>query len=769
MDKAACISLDGDWKMAVLHHPEVKNLSSIPTDLSGLAAAGHVIDAIVPGNFELDLERSGMIEDPFYADNPRKMQAYEDAHVFYTRTFSYDPLPGTEPVLVFEGIDTIGDIYLNGRLLGHAENMFIHHHFEADGIVPGENELLVHLTPVCIEARANRIGAGNTALKYNYESLRVRKAPHMFGWDIMPRLVSAGLFRPVRLWHRPAHRIRQAYLMTRSVDSTHNTAKIELFYDLEMDDDPLDGCCIRVEGHCGESAFSAGDRLWFVNGKLRIDLPDVRLWWPRGYGDADLYDVRVTLEKDGCIIDSLTFRTGIRTVALVRTSLNDTLRGGDFHFEINGRQVFPMGTNWLPVDAYHSRDRQRIPRIMEMVEDLRCNIIRCWGGNLYEDDLFYESCDEQGVMVWQDFAMACGVYPFDEEFREVMRVEAVAVVRRLRQHPCLILWSGDNECDWIVYSESCGRNPNRNGITREVLPDVIHCEDPVRPFMPSSPYYDEVAWTQPDEFLPEHHLWGPRDYFKGPYYQNVLNLFTSELGYHGCPAVESIKKFISPQALWPWRDNEEWILHSASPEAEGRGPFEYRIELMAKHVRELFGFIPDDPEQFSQASQISQAEANKFFIEKFRSEQPKRKGIIWWNLIDGWPQFSDAVVDYYFTKKLSYHYIKISQSPLILTFTEPRNWNLTLVAVNNAGRAVDFDYRVTDYDGDVVAEGRSSCADQSVLELIKLPYTLSTAKLYVIDWKAEEFSGRNHYLAGNPPFDLNWYQGFLKDIYGDFA
>ena len=766
MNTKAKLLLDGAWKMAVLHHNEFTALSDVPVTCKEVEAAG-AINAIVPGNFELDLERAGLIEDPFFGSNPLKMQAYEDVHVLYARTFTYTPQANTEPVLVFDGIDTIGDVYLNGCLLGHAENMFLPHHFVAEGIREGENELVVHLLPVCLEARTNDVSAGHFALKYSYETLRLRKASHMFAWDIMPRLVSAGLFRSVQLWHRPMQRIRQAYLMTAEVDVARSTAKLDLFYDFELGDQPLTGYAVRIEGRCGNSQFSMCQRLWFVNGKLTIPVQNAQFWWPRGYGEPNLYDVTVTLEKDGQPVDVKTFRTGLRMVKLIRTSLTDEQHTGDFHFEVNGRRVFLNGTNWVPVDAYHSRDLQRIPPIMDMVEDVGCNIIRCWGGNVYEDELLYNLCDEKGIAVWQDFALACGIYPIDPAFQEVIREEAVAIVRQLRQHPSIILWSGDNECDEFMQSAGYGRNPNINLLTRKVLSDVVLFEDPVRPYLPSSPYIDENAWQADNCYLTENHLWGPRDYFKGPFYGHALCHFVSEMGYHGSPSVESIKKFISPENLWPWFDNDEWKLHAASPETDDDAPYVYRIELMAKQIKELFGYIPNNLEDFVLASQISQAEAKKYFIEMFRYGQPQRSGIIWWNLMDGWPQFSDAVVDYYFDKKLAYDYIKISQSPLILTFTEPHDWFLRLVAVNNTGKKADFSYTVTDYaSGETIAQGNSSCEDQSVFELLALPYSQGEKHLYVIEWQSGEHSGCNHYLAGNPPFDLAWYAEFLKNVYG---
>jgi beta-mannosidase len=493
-----------------------------------------------------------------------------------------------------------------------------------------------------------------------------------------------------------------------------------------------------------------------------LTVNDAKLWWPKGYGEPNLYEITVFLKRDGHAVDTRRFRTGIRTVKLDRTSVTDIFMNGRFHFIINGKPVFIMGTNWVPADAYHSRDAERLPQIMELLDDIGCNAVRCWGGNVYESPVFYDRCDELGIMVWQDFAMACGVYPADDEFCAVMRQEAETIVRSLRQHPSIILWAGDNECDQAYGWNGFGRNPAENRVTREVIPRVLHAEDPTRPYIPSSPYIDEEAFKLPERYLPENHLWGPRDYFKSAYYKDSLCSFSSEMGYHGSPSRESLEKFISPGKLWPWRDNDEWDIHASSPEPSKEGVYNYRVELMAKQIFELFGFEPDNLNDFILASQISQAEAFKFYIEMFRYGQPKRSGIIWWNLMDGWPQFSDAVVDYYFIKKPAYSYIKASQQPFILAFGEPEDWMLPLMAVNNTQQPLAFSYTVTDYDtGDIILKGESAVEKHTAVEINRYAYRQGEKKLYIIEWDKNGETGRNHYLAGNPPFNFNWYKRFF--------
>jgi beta-mannosidase len=766
-------SLDGDWKVAIIHDADLSQCT-VPTDIKSLAVmAAHCIgekllDGKVPGNFELELINAGQVQDPFFGKNVPDMYQYEDCHVFCGRTFNYSATESS-PELVFTGIDTLSDIYLNGEKIASTDNMYISHRIPIPTVLQGENDLLVHLKPVCLETRKNKVSAGNSHQRYNYECLRLRKVPHMFGWDIMPRLVSAGIFRTVGIYNRPPESFKQVYIMTSAVDLNRGSANMELFFDVELGNKPIHRYSILINGKCGDRTFSHKEKIWFTSGKIKFTINNALFWWPKAYGEANLYDVTVSILKDGNVVENYSTRLGIRTCALIRTGMTDMFFNGDFHFEINGKKIFILGTNWVPLDPFHSRDLKRIPETIKLLDDTGCNMVRCWGGNVYEDLLFFDSCDELGILVWQDFAMACGIYPIDSEFMKVLRDETVEVVRSLRQHPCIVLWAGDNECDQFIHDDPYGRNPNFNRLTREVLPDVVAIEDPTRSYIPSSPYFDEEAAMLPQAYLTENHLWGPRDYYKSDFYKNSLSHFASEIGYHGCIAKTSMQKFLSPDKLWPWYNNDEWNLHSSSPEADHDAPYVYRIELMAKQIRELFGHIPNNLDDFILASQVSQAEAKKFFVELFRTSQWKRTGLTWWNLIDGWPQFSDAVVDYYYVKKLAYFYLQQSQKPFIITFAEPCEWNLNLTAVNNSQGLVEFRYTVRDYDtGKTMLSREGHCGEAESCKIDSLPYSQGEKKLYLIQWDAGQLSGKNHYLAGNPPFDLSWYKAFLNDVYGDW-
>ena len=753
--------LGGSWSFAFGRGRPARDCAT----LAELSQAGMQIHpCTVPGNFELDLQAVGLLDEPFFGLNMLRVQEFEDCHVWYGRSFEGAPRPGHAAELVFEGLDCLADVYLNGRRIGSTDNMLVEHVFDVTGHLRGSNELLVHIRPAVEAAREFEYPAGVAAFSRHHESLYIRKAPHMYGWDIMPRAVSAGIWRPVHVRHRPGERLEEVYLRTVALKDDSRTAQLRLCAKMRLADAPGGSYELRIQGACGESKFDVRQPVHFPAEECKFDVSQARLWWPRGYGEANLYDVTVSLLRDCAAIDRMTFQHGIRTVELLRTSTTTPEGAGEFCLKVNGTKVFAKGTNWVPADAFHSRDAARLPAILEMVEELECNIIRCWGGNVYENDTFYEWCDRRGVMVWQDFAMACAVYPQDDGFAAALEREAVKIVKRLRQHACLTLWAGDNECDWFWGSMHRG-DPNRNRLTRRVLPRVIQTHDPGRPYLPSSPYIDEAAHQAGKELVPENHLWGPRDYYKSDFYRKAVCHFASEIGYHGCPAPDSVRRFISPEKLWPYEGNDEWCLHSTNPSL-GRDilpSVEHRVRLMANQIPPLFGAVPDNLDDFAFASQATQAEAFKYFIERFRAGKWRRTGIIWWNLMDGWPQFSDAVVDYYFVRKLAYWFIRASQQHVCLMVREEDDGRRTLVAVNDTLADAPLRYTVTDVDGGAqLAGGEAVAPANQAANLEPLVLEDDAPRMLLIEWTNAAGSGRNHYLAGKPPVDLDKYRAWLR-------
>lgn len=764
------VDLGGAWSFAITDRPV--DLGSDPVGAL-IAAGATLLPAVVPGNLELDLERNGIIGDPFMGMDIVALRRYERSYVYYLRRFDAPDRRTSRPVLVFEGLDCDARVSLNGITVATVRNMLIEHRVPVGGAIldGAENHIVIEFAPVLARAASliGRYPPGLVAEGGGYAGLHVRKAPHMFGWDIMPRALSAGIWRSVTLTYEAEERIDSVWLETERIAADHASATLILHYELTVEADAALGVELVISGSAEGSTFQLTERLLFGVGQVRFDVAMPQLWWPHGRGPATLYDVTLELRRDGRTIDTRTIRHGVRTIELDRTSVTDVDGNGEFRFIVNGEPIFILGTNWAPLDAYHSRDADRLWAALALVEELGCNMIRCWGGNVYEQDEFFDWCDHHGVLVWQDFAMACAIYPQDAAFQEVIADEVRFVVRRLRQHPSVAIWAGDNECDEQYVWKARPRDPNSNVLTRTVIPEVLRLEDPSRPYLPSSPYVDRVAYESGERSLPEDHLWGPRDYYKGPFYRDAVAHFASEIGYHGCPDVASLRRFLSADRLWPYSDNPEWLLHATSP-FPGIDTHDYRVELMASQIRVLFGTVPSTLDGFVAASQASQSEALKFFIELFRAGKWRRTGIIWWNLIDGWPQMSDAIVDYYFTKKQAFETVRRAQVPVTLIVREASGGGHEVVLCNDSRFDIPMEYEIRDADTDrIVLDGAGVALGDAVVAVGSIPERDDQAML-LLSWRSDAHgTQRGHYLAGTPPFDLDRYRSWIGRAYREAA
>ena len=750
-------SLDGTWQLG--YGPQGADPASFPT-----------IPATVPGNVELDLMTAGVLPDLAYADNIYLLRKYEGYQWWYQRSFvAPATAPGERVELVFEGLDCIASVFVNGQLVGEPRNMLIPHRFDVTQCLhEGENELTVRIDSAVLEGRKHAAAAVEGAMGSNWESLSIRKAPHMYGWDIMPRVVSAGLWRSVYLETLPPTRFGDMYLATMRVDAATNWADVLVDWQLLTDQFDIDDWRVQLTLSLdGQVVYECSYPVVATHDRVRFDVSGAQLWWPRGYGDQPLYEVELKLvDGAGAVLAEKRQRVGLRTIRLVRRDITDS-DPGEFAFVVNGQKVFAKGSNWVPLDALHSRDPQHVGPTLAMIADLNCNMVRCWGGNVYEDHEFFDLCDQYGVMVWQDFALACALYPQSDEFCAALRTEAETIVRRLRQHPSLALWAGNNENDGFYYGGwlAAPVDPNTDRLSREVLREVVRQHDPFRDYLPSSPYMspEVIQSGEPRKHMPEDHLWGPRDDFKGPYYTGSPCHFVSEIGYHGCPNRESLEKMMDPEHLWPWQDNEQWLTHAVRPYPHATA-YNYRIPLMGKQIEVLFSQIPDNLDDYLLASQISQAEAKKFFIERFRSGKWQRTGILWWNLRDGWPIISDAIVDYYGSRKLAYEYIKRVQRDVCAICGEPHEGRHTLHVVNDTLQPASGQLQVRDLDtGQVLLEGTYAVEANGRAEAGTVPAS-ERAAMWVLEWTVGNATYRNHYLAGPRPFALENFKRWLAAL-----
>lgn len=774
------ISLNGVWSLDAWE--QGKKAVRGPEEMAGIVYER--LEAHVPGNVELDLYRAGRIENPETGCNVYRLRYLEGYQWRYVRTFPTPDIPQGNSVFIrFEGIDCYADIWLNGRYAGAADNMLIEHEYEiTEWLAPaGEDNLLeVYIRSSVIEARKDI----PPVLSNNWdrpETVTTRRAPHTYGWDIMPRLVSAGLWRGVFLDIHPEVYLRDVHWMTTQIDTTAKKAKL------------LMDCTVSLPPRCqskglvrtvrlsrnGQTIWERSEKIAMFSQRVKIQLDNVEFWWPRGYGNAALYDAEVIIaDADGSVLDKDSRQIGIRTVQLLRSDIHTDNEPGAFCFLVNQEPIFIHGSNWTPLDALHSRDTEHLEKAFALAVDLNCNMLRCWGGNVYEDHEFYNLCDRNGILVWQDFAMGCSYYPQTQWFQDVLEKEVESFVRKVRNHPSIALWAGNNENDEMMCDGNFAffkPDPAMDKVSRFTLPHLLFELDPTRPYLPSSPYWSERFCREyygNTDALPERHLWGPRGYYKDAFYTDDARcIFASETGYHGMPCLNSLQKMFTPAHVYPWTDkkhfkwNEEWIAKAVT-EYEEYGYRPERNNLMINQVKAVFGNIPTDLNTFISASQSVQAEAMKFFVERFRGRKfAPCTGILWWNIRDGWPIISDAVVDWYFQPKMAYWFLRNVQRDVCAMILDASSEGYhPLVVVNDSRKARSGKIKVCDIDsGKVLYEGTFSVAANGrtvLLTGIDIPEGQGMLKiLYQAEGDEQHV---NHYLYGQPPFRFEDYRNWLK-------
>lgn len=740
------------------------------------------IPAQIPGNVEIDMMNADILPDIYFGENIKLLRDYEMYNYKYEIVFhAVAPKSDERVFLHFEGVDCIAEYFLNGKAFGKSKNALIDHRFDVTELLKdGENILEVAITSPIIYAEGLDYGAYEWAYYMNYEALRVRKAPHSYGWDITPRLFGCGIWREIYIEYEQPNEIFELYMTNRNFFD--GMAQIMCVFDTKIDKPNYKDVYLKLTGAVdGKNEFEYTHKVRFCKGNFSFDLKEPKLWWPAGYGKANVYDITAELISDGVVVATYHTVMGIRTIKLIKSEYED-MHQGEFVFLVNGEKIMCHGTNWVPLDALHSKDAKRYDKALPLMTDLGCNMVRCWGGNVYEDHKFFDYCDRNGIMVWQDFAMACAFYPQDQEFLGEMAAEAAAVVKKLRKHPSIALWSGDNECD-VHYSSisKMAIDPNKNKITREVLPEAIRKYAPYSEYLPSSPYLSPTVLKKtlertreqtpirkryPGELykciVPEDHPWGPRDYFKSDYYTSLDCSFFSETGTVGCPNLSTLKTFISEDKLWPW-DNAQWFAHTTA-DSKNDG-YAYHVTLFEDGIKEFFGDVPDNIEDFILASQINQAESFKYMIERVRMEKWRTTGILWWNVINSWPQFDNSVVTYDFAKKLAYYYIKRSQEPVMLAMSGPSSWVCYLTACNDTLEEKKISYKVWDADTKEVMRAGDAVIEKNMsVNIDHFPCYHGERRLFIIEWQCDGKTYYNHYLAGYPPFDLDKYREWLKLI-----
>ena len=488
------------------------------------------------------------------------------------------------------------------------------------------------------------------------------------------------------------------------------------------------------------------------------------------------------------VLSEKSFRLGVRKLEFILSDYDiATKKPGEMKFVVNGKPCFMRGTSWVPVDALHCRDKDRIIPTLELVREANCNMIRVWGGGLYEPEMFWDWCDENGVLVWQDFCFACTQYPQNNTaLQELLRKETIEVVKRLRNHASLAIYCGNNENDSVFWRGPWARHgadPNKDVFSRHILPEILREFDPTHPYLPSSPYVDSDVVAGRTHSVEGHYY---RRWWKGELFTATHEKFYSEFGCHGCPSAESIRQMFSPECHEPFTNPKEknvmwnvryvpyvpgeYLSNELVPGEPPPGVFDFndqwvkrgvcvfennlsrnkfvgcRNHRMVLQMHMLFGDVETDLEGFALESQCAQAEGMKFIVEHCRSRKfDKKTGMTWWNMRDGWPIISDSVVDYYGRRKLAYEYIKRAQQNVLVMVDE----NGDVLVVNDLLRPVKGHAMLTDAEtGKTFFDGDFACGENAVAKAGAIK--LSGQGVVKIRYTVEGKEYASHYLYGGP-------------------
>ncbi len=675
------------------------------------------LPAAVPGCVHTDLLDAGLIPDPYLDANESAVRWLHDAGWRYERALALAPAAAGERVdLVLDGVDTVGTVALGGRVLGTTANMHRSYRYDVRDLADGtERPLTVDLRSATAYADELRDALGDRPSAYSPVPFNfVRKMACSFGWDWGPDLRTAGLWRPVRVERWSVARLaRVRPLVTLDADGT---GRVAVHVDVERSGlAPAGPLTLRaaVHGATAEVVVPADA----ASAVVELAVPDAPVWWPAGHGAQPLADLDVALVAGGGdgddggaggALHTWHRRIGFRSVVL---DTADDEHGTRFTIVVNGRPVEVRGANWIPDDHLVTRiTRERLDRRLDQALGAHLNLLRVWGGGLYESEDFYTACDERGLLVWQDFLLACAAYPEEEPLRSEIEAEARENVVRLMPHPSLVLWNGGNENVWG--HEDWGWKERLAGATwgrwyaEELFPAVLAELDPTRPYATNSPFTPrrdpaDVHPNDPDRG--SHHQWEVWNRVDYTAYRSEIPRFCSEFGYQGPPAWRTLTESVHAADGGPLADapvpqeDPVFLVHQKADDGNGK-----LDRGMAPHVG-----APRDFADWHWATQLTQARAVRHAVEHYRSWWPRTAGWIVWQLNDCWPVTSWAAVDSAERPKPLWFALRAASAPRAAFLVE-RDGALALAATNDTDEpwTTTADLRRESLLGVVAAAGR---------------------------------------------------------------
>lgn len=673
--------------------------------------------ATVPGVVHTDLLQNKIIEDPFFRLNERGLQWIDKEDWVYETCFTLaaDMMRKENVELVFEGLDTYADVYLNDECILKADNMFRRWSIPVRQYIREENNILkVYFhSPVKIDVPkwdalpyqypASNDQSENGGLFNKKISIFARKAGYHYGWDWGPRLVTSGIWRPVYIRAWSDLRINDVFIEQKEVGA--GRAVIAGHVELDADKD-MDGVLVTITDEATGRVLGEWQAdLKRGTNRVTVDfvLHKPKLWWSNGLGEPFLYRFRTDIIAGGELLDSKTERVGIRSLKVVHQPDKD---GHTFYIELNGRPVFAKGANYIPSDNFLPRvTPENYKRTILDAAGVNMNMLRVWGGGIYENDVFYDLCDEHGIMIWQDFMFACSMYPAEGALLDNIHQEAVDNVKRLRNHACIALWCGNNECQdaWLGWGWKCEIERQNKEYADKIwaqyrqqyhvtLPGVVREYAPGTFYWPSSPFAFEGEMSGTTDG--DRHYWSVW-HGKAPIsdYDSEKSRFFSEYGFQSFPEFDSVKRY----APYP----EDWDIRSEVMMSHQRGG-DHANGLIETYLLNEYK-KPRDFRAFLYMNHVLQGDAIKTAIESHRRQMPYNMGTLFWQHNDCWPVASWASRDYYGRWKAQHYYVRKAYDDILISSVVEGD-DLKVYAVsdrleNTSGR---LQLQVCQFDGTVV-------------------------------------------------------------------
>ncbi len=585
--------------------------------------------ADVPGCVHTDLQRNGLIADPFYGRNERDLLWVERTDWEYRLDFEVsESLFDFDHVeLVADGLDTVATVKLNGREVAHTESMFVGWRFPVRALLKvGTNrlEILFHNPSDAIDKRQSERTPVNS--DWIGGRTQLRKEQCSSGWDWGPRLTTSGIWRPIRLEAWSVNRIADFHI---TQDHSGNSCTVGVAVEAARK-----GREFRVRAVLRFDGKAVVESEGALSETLELGIKNPALWWPNGHGDQPLYEVAVELLDGEAVLDGRSQRIALCDIQLDQHS--DSW-GTSFQFLVNGRPIFAKGANWIPAHSFVNAGEALIPDLLDSAVDAHMNMIRIWGGGIYEMESFYEGCLERGLLVWQDFMFACELYPADRDFVSLVRAEADYQIRRLRNYSHIALWCGNNENEQIfkgILRDNAKLRRDYEKLFLSVIPRALEKLLPGARYISSSEHNPDDRYG--DTRNPESgdaHYWGVW-HSRAPIsdYEKQFHRFFSEFGMQAYPHVETARTFTKSTNLFgPEMDNHQ---------KNGGGN-----QIIFHYISELFRF-PRDYRATVYLSQIMQAFCLRFGIEHMRRNMPRTMGALYWQLNDCWPVASWSSIDF---------------------------------------------------------------------------------------------------------------------------